>query len=478
VYYRLNGGTWMAATTGNGWVNWTAQVTLLPGTNTVEAYAVDTSGNTSAIASVGLTYVYTPAALLVLEATGPARFTPNYNNAMLQVGRAYTTTVIPGTGYIFTGWVGTVLGQQVITGSTAGLTFTMQSNLVLQAGVVPNPFLPVTGSYNGLFTEANRQQSDSGFFGLSLAAQGTYSAYLLIGGARTSFAGQFDTNGNASKTITLTRASSLTVTMSLDLSGSSGGLTGTVTDGQWVADLAAERAVFNTRSNPATQYAGLYTLIIPGGTAGDSTVPEGAGYATISVSSGGTAMLSGTLADGTNISQSVPISKTGQMPLQASLYGGGGSVLGWLTFDTNQPASSAQGVLSWIKPAQRFAKLYPAGFAMNDIQAVGSRYVPPANAAARVIGLTNGVVSLEGGDLTGAVTNLILLSANGKVTDLSLTNKLKLSITTSNGLFSGSMTPSGTHRSIAFKGALLQNAGAGYGFFLGTDQSGLVYLGP
>jgi hypothetical protein len=109
---------------------------------------------------------------------------------------------------------------------------------------------------------------------------------------------------------------------------------------------------------------------------------------------------------------------------------------------------------------------------------VGSRYVPPASASARAIGLTNGVVSLEGGDLTGAVTNLVLVAASGKVTDLSLTNKLKLNITAGNGVFSGSMTPSGTGRGIVFKGALLQNAGVGYGFFLGTNQSGLVYLGP
>jgi hypothetical protein len=478
VYYRLNGETWTAATTGNGWANWTAQVTLLPGANTVEAYAVDTSGNTSATASIGVTYEYIPVALLVLEATGPAKFTPNYSNAVLRVGRAYTTTVTPGTGYLFTRWVGTVLGQQVLTASTASLTFTMQSNLVLQAAIVPNPFLPVTGSYNGLFTEADRQQAGSGFFGLSLTAQGTYSTYLLIGGARTSFTGQFDINGNASKTITRTHASSLTVTMSLDLSGSSDRLTGTVTDGQWVADLAADREVFFARTYPATQYAGQYTLVIPGGSAGDTTVPEGAGYATINVTSGGIATLSGTLADGTNISQSVPLSKSGQMPLQAALYNGGGSILGWLAFDNSHTAASIQGALSWIKPPQRFTKLYPAGFTTNGIMAVGSRYVPPASASARAIGLTNGVVSLEGGDLTGAVTNLVLVAASGKVTDLSLTNKLKLNITAGNGVFSGSMTPSGTGRGIVFKGALLQNAGVGYGFFLGTNQSGLVYLGP
>ena len=47
VYYALNGSGWTTATTTNNWTNWTANLTLTPGTNTVQAYAVDTSGNLS-----------------------------------------------------------------------------------------------------------------------------------------------------------------------------------------------------------------------------------------------------------------------------------------------------------------------------------------------------------------------------------------------------------------------------------------------
>ncbi|MGD0251935.1 MAG: Ig-like domain-containing protein, partial [Verrucomicrobiota bacterium] len=63
VYYSLNGSGWTAAMTGNNWTNWTASVTLTPGTNTVQAYAVDTSGNLSTTNKVTFAYKTAPNSL-------------------------------------------------------------------------------------------------------------------------------------------------------------------------------------------------------------------------------------------------------------------------------------------------------------------------------------------------------------------------------------------------------------------------------
>jgi hypothetical protein len=54
VWCRVNRGEWNVAATTNGWVNWSSVVRLSPGKNVVDAYALDTSGNSSLTNSITL----------------------------------------------------------------------------------------------------------------------------------------------------------------------------------------------------------------------------------------------------------------------------------------------------------------------------------------------------------------------------------------------------------------------------------------
>jgi hypothetical protein len=292
------------------------------------------------------------------------------------------------------------------------------------------------------------------------------------------FTGQFDVGGVARQVVSRPKTNAWVVGMGLNFAAQQ--LSGWVSNGVsggWVAELGADRAVFDARANPATQYAGKYTLNIPGATNWDGTVWLGDGYLTLSVDTGGNVTYSGSLADGTSVGPaSVSLSRYGYISLYVPLYSGQGSVWSSLGFDQNQPATGLGGWLSWIKLPQAGA-CYPAGLT-NEVTAEGARYTPPTNTTSRVIPMTNGVVVFEGGNLSVPLINTVMLTASNKVIDVSLTNKLSLSLTVSNGVFTGSLREPGLTRSNLFKGVLLQDENSGYGYFLETNRSGRVLFWP
>ena len=128
VWCQTN-GVWGPASVGGAGTNWTMDVALVPGTNTVRACAVDGTGNRSLTNSVSFVYVLNDR--LQVRATGPCTMSPNYSNAVLEIGKTYSTTVTPGTGFVLSNWTGTAQGSLVLVSNAAKLTFNMQSNLCL-----------------------------------------------------------------------------------------------------------------------------------------------------------------------------------------------------------------------------------------------------------------------------------------------------------------------------------------------------------
>jgi hypothetical protein len=150
VLYSLNGLSWTAATTGNNWTNWTKQVTLTPGTNTIAAYAVDTSGNNSLTNGVSFDFVVTNQ--LQVRTMGLGTISPNYSNAWLEIGRNYSITSAPASGFVFTNWLVSTNWIGGTTMSKTNLQFMMASNLTLRAN-----FLDVTRPTNTITAPTSGQ---------------------------------------------------------------------------------------------------------------------------------------------------------------------------------------------------------------------------------------------------------------------------------------------------------------------------------
>jgi hypothetical protein len=440
VHVQISSTGWLAAGSTNSFTNWTNNFTLSPGTNALQAYATDTSGNNSL--TNGVQFVFVPSAILTVRTNG------------------------------------------------ANLIFAMQSNLVLQANFVTNPFLAVAGVYSGLFYPTNGvTEASSGFISAAIASNstGAYTAKLLLDGGSNSFSGYFDLTGTAHTNLARSGKTPVSVTLILDFNPSDALLGGSVSNAAagWNSVIQADRAVFSATANPATNYAGQFTLLLPPGPAAPAVSPDGYGYAAITNTMGGISTLGGALADGTPFLWSVPMARNGGVPLYQSLYSGKGSLLGWIYF-TNEPPQnvSINSSVSWIKPAVS-SILYPSGFTNLVTQVLGSFYTNTAKVGVPVLNLTNATLVLSNGNLKGAAlifTNLNIaknsLTNLAGATKLGETNYLVFAINTNNGVVTVTFQPTGAKTNTVAHGAVLQNETNAAGYFLGTNQSGTFTLDP
>jgi hypothetical protein len=385
-----------------------------------------------------------------------------------KTGSTRTVRATAAKGFIFDNWT----ENGAVASSSAGYTFVLNRSRSLVANFIPNPFPSVSGTYTGLFLDETNGVSprSAGCITVSPTAGGAFSGTLQVAGSRSTLSGQFDNSGRASVTVPRQNANPLLVELQLYLSPGADHITGHVSDGTWTAEIVANRAFFDGKTVVAPQF-GTYTLIFSWDPA-SAAVAAGFSYGTLSVSKAGAVSCQLFLADGTKITPSSSLSKDGQWPLYSSLNAGQGVVAGWVDF-TNVPAGDLAGALVWIKPDNASSQLYPNGFSLAS-SVSGSHYTQPGKGA-NVLSLTDANVLLEGGNLAGNITCHISLSPNNRVTDLS-GNNLGLTFTLATGIFTGHLTDPATRKQISFSGVVLQKQNAGYGYFLGINQSGQVLL--
>ena len=322
-------------------------------------------------------------------------------------------------------------------------------------------------SYVGLFSQpAQPSYGSGGSISLNTTVRHTYSGKIQLAGKTYPLTGTFDPSGNASQTVLRPGMAPLQVQLHADLEGSDR-LVGSISDGVWTSPVLARKVVFNAKTNPCP-YAGNYTLVIPG--AQTSSSPEGHSYGTVTINAAGQVRFSGSLADGAAVSQTSTLSSDGQWPLYASLYGGQGHLLGWISF-AQRPNDDLNGSLDWARGASVYVKYYRSGFT-NQVSLTGSRYTAPA-LGGRALGWSTGSATFSGGDLAGGLANNVCLGSNGLITG-SGNDKLTFSIAKPNGLFKGTFMAPGSTKPSRVQGVLLQKINRGYGYFFGQSQSGAV----
>lgn len=491
VEYQFNGGSWLTATEA---LNWSATVNMVPGENTITVRAFDAVNNASA--PLSRTFTYVTYSLLSAEILGGGVLSPDLDNQSLENAKSYRMTALPlSVDWVFTNWTRISGGTTNVVSSNAVLNFLMESNLVLHANFITNPFVRAAGLYHGLFYSSNGVAHDSsGFFKIKVTAKLGYSAKLLLDGNAVSFSGKLSLPGTAAREVPRTKFGKgpLQVELIMDFADH---LAGQVSASNWTAQLNGDRSVWSIDpGQQAVTFSNLYTMALPG-LSNPVKGPPGASYGVVIVDRLGKVRLSGRAADQHPIRQSTKISKTGQWPFYVPMYVEKravningvnktnrefqGSMLGWIDFATNQPAEKTTlaplGDVSWIKTGWTNT-IYAGGFS-NVSASIGSWYAPPVSGV-RVLNLIDGQLVMSEGNM-GMVKNLITLKSNNTLT-VRTTPLLSLK-----GGFSktGQMQgvfahPGLNHAPTKYFGVALPDYNYALGSFLGTNESGVVKLEP
>jgi hypothetical protein len=308
-------------------------------------------------AAARLTVIDLPSILMALESqavvmTTAASFSADTAGTVPLAFQWYDgTTALAGA-------TNSVLAWASVAASNAGsyhFTVSNAAGLVTSAAatlmVLPtNAIATSAGAYNGLFFQTNADgmpnitEATAGFLGnCVVAANGAYTAKVYVGGVSYALAGVFNISGDTSATIPLGSPglSNLTAVMHLDLINGTRQMTGSVSSATagsaWTAPLVA-----NLATNAYPQFAWVNLSLSPGSS---SNSPSNDGMAS-GVVVNGVLSLSGILGDTTAISQTVPISMDGNVPLYVNLYKNGGLLEGWI----NLADGGATGSLTWIFP--------------------------------------------------------------------------------------------------------------------------------
>ena len=504
-------GTAGQAVLGFGTTNrtWSIPGAPLPGSNSVTVQSVDFTGNKSSMPARA--FFYEVPSLFTLTRTGNGAVAgtasirgdlPPTNGAMLHIGESYTLVATPAKNWLFRNWT----GADSVVSSSATLRFIMENGATFQANFVTNQFSRMVGTYNGLFysDSIGATEETAGMIAdLTVGAKGAYTGKLLLAGTKYTLAGTFDpTTGQATNQVARSAAAGGAIEVELalqwnnyplrEITGAVIGtnavaIAGTNAEGWTSSDLALYANLANSGID-----AKAYTMLIPHVEVNEVYFSLPAyGYGLLA-NHAGAVTIAGALADGTPISQTVPIGEDNGIPIYASLYKGTGLLFGRLALGASGAVPA--GNLTWIQ------KTYLVGFGGPPGQPVPALQGPPKEHPEGfiiVFGFTN-ITAVQGSPWTNAPKVSVIIQPNSELIlsgdglGSPLTNTV--SVTSANTLrrtsgatnfVSGSINPKTGLLNLAFfdaegnkvtcQGAVIQNAGVAGGFYL-VGSAGSITL--
>jgi len=435
----------------SGTANWSEEITLTPGTNTIFVKSIDRFGNESATQKRSIFYEVPTE--LKLTNSGAGTVVGATNLQMLDIGRNYLLSAVPAKGNFFVGWRGS------FNSPLPRVLFKMQEGETLTAVFSTNYFPKLRGTYAGLIVPRSKGDPHvTGTITVQLGASGAYNGRLQLLSATYPIRGAFNLGQVSTISGLRNRTFPLLLSMQLITNGVES-IVGTYVDGTNAADVLLFR---NNGAGTNVPQAGHYTFVIAPQT--NSVAGDGFGFGTADVSSTGAVAVNATLQDGTVISTNTILYAGAHWPLFYR-WNSSSALLGWMSFATNSPAFD--GAVKRVNPA--FTNALENGFV------TGAPFVAPT-AGESPLGWTNGTANLSGDGLDMPLT-IDLSFEDGAIVVGSNVVSLQLQAA-ADGNVTGMFVHPASGAPSQIKGVLLQGTNnLGAGFFEGTNsRSGAIRI--
>lgn len=400
--------------------------------------------------------------------------TPANSKVLMVLGQGGSIaglTLLQGAynGFIFSAQSGATYKIYLLSQVNGQVLFRLTSEGTASGGGgITAPAVAHPGTYTGL--------QDDVSLSVTLAASKAFTGRLVKGGVAYVLKGALNSTG--SYTGTLGQAGTpfgLTA---------AGGATGLAIDDTIAFTVDGRTLTARPRAYAATEIPptlGNYTVLLKASDAG-ATIPQGTGYARLSIARGGAVRMLGKLADGSAFSSAGVLRAGADVHPQWDLYNSAlyarlGLLAGTFTLPTSAGAELT-GMLAWRKLFTGRGAYYPAGFT-SHLSVAGFRYVAPARgtlALPLADSLNNIALTLAGGALASPFEETgTLTSANQVLIGTGNVEKMKVAINASTGLLVGSFIHPLTQKAVIFSGVLYQGStGPGaYGWFLGPVSNGV-----
>ncbi len=335
-----------------------------------------------------------------------------------------------------------------------------------------DPYLPVAGRMNARLAYNNSARSANCF--ATISRTGAITGKLSIVGQTLPFKSQLNTRGKA--VIPLAPVGRPSVLLTLQATDADGGFDLTLFDGATNNSSYTNSVLQNYAAvvNPCPEL-GRYTCTSVGTTPIDVVTA-----ATVTVDVLGNAVIAGRAFDGTAYTALGYVNGAAKLTAIATMYASQGCI----AFDGYMPLSAGElgGLTVFINRPSRAGDATKMGAFVGQTSSTVCRYSPPASGH-RALDSWNsgsGKATLTGAGWLVMFSKNLSVSTKNVITAPADAAKLKLTLTPSTGIFTGSVILPGTTKVLPIFGALIDlpnSSGYGQGYFFNGLKGGKIVIG-